>query len=871
MTDGEYLASRGFLRMPMEDFNKLTQDEKWASIQEEEVLIAERSRIIKERMALGLDVNPNVIPWSAKNVDLQDFPKVSYHVCTAKTAIQKEGLKTRQELGQQFGTGLGGGDDTTISVTTDSELAKDILFVMREAHDIANGQTTMNDLVDIIKNQYADHSTRFLASYFKPSYGEQPWQEGSKYPIGLQQLLDGYEETSVDSEFDRQHLQKAGFEILKDDPNIARRYFTKDQLIERTWDYYRMQFLPTRQNIGGPRDPLFFGSDRRALGKRDPSEIALLKVTPKSGAKGFPIIGMHEWRIWSGKALDVEEIGIDQLLEFYEQPDVRTGGNILVKTKRKRLGGPGSGHKGHVGIVGHQGGSAPTKGGGAMPIIQSKDIDKSKDADYQVSTIDSNATTQLNRFIIKEPIAYRACTGKLSKKTIDDVVANGRIVLENHASVLSFDTRGLSESLIDRYRQVLTVGLADGSLQDVSVESLDKAFTNSIEKLLVQEVESRSRILGDHGIRHVISNVLNTLDILDSLEKGGIAVNAQDQLLAISAQLTHDIGYTAEGQRKSFDNKIHPEISAAYAADSLDYKQVFGDRHTELVETIRTHDGVDIDWDKYPIKSAVRTADNLSLFSREKLPDLFTRVPGALDELAQLQLAIIGKEDKTILPIVKADLHKLINKSNLDKNQKQDLHHAADEVSGITGKFTFGMVAGAFDSFSFSADRVLDVSLVQRPDREILNSLFDLGERQFDKFIKAYDHQGSLEVGLTLQKSGKSVYRLKTKTEMGTSAFSNVANLSIRPLLSSVVRGVNFSKFTKRNRQAVFNSISNQLSTRTTTAEFDNIKELVLTGDMSQITGIRLTQKERDYISATVQLMENLNELALKLLGSMKN
>jgi len=535
---------------------------------------------------------------------------------------------------------------------------------------------------------------------------------------------------------------------------------------------------------------------------------------------------------------------------------------LLLRWKKfRKLGGPGSGFHGHAGRPGYVGGSAPS----GESMSGNENVPKEKDAEYQASTIDEYASKELSRFRIKDEIEKHQVSGSLSSKTVGLIIANGRAVLENHASALSSDTRGLAEGILDSYRAVLLEGLRDGSLADVSTGDLDFVLSDSIEKLIVQEIESRKRTLGDHGIRHAISNARNSLDILNSLAEGGQKITARDKLIALQTQLIHDVGFVAESQRKSFDNEIHPEISAEYARKP-EYERVFGEKFNDFLETVRTHDGVDIDWEREPVKSAVRTADNFALFSREKLPDLFNRIPGALDKLAQLQLAIAGNKAQEVLPIVKADLHRLIDKSNLDKNLKEDLHHAADEVSIITGKFTLGMVAGAFDSFSFD-DGVLDIYLVQRPDREILNGLFDLGERQFNKFIKAYEAKGSLDSGLELSRGGKKIYRVVTKAEMGSSVLSSLASASVRPLLAKAVRMIDFSKVSKRNRQAAFNAISKALIDKATPSEIAEIKNLILSGrDASSILGFKLTAKEQEYIYSKVELMAYLNANARILL-----
>lgn len=68
-----------------------------------------------------------------------DLPETLYHATTAATPVEEVGLKSREELNQSFGAGLGGGDDDTISFTTDRELAEVIASTIKLGRRVARG------------------------------------------------------------------------------------------------------------------------------------------------------------------------------------------------------------------------------------------------------------------------------------------------------------------------------------------------------------------------------------------------------------------------------------------------------------------------------------------------------------------------------------------------------------------------------------------------------------------------------------------------------------------------------------------------------------------------------------------------------------
>ena len=75
------------------------------------------------------------------------LPEELYHVTTAKSRVLAEGLKSRHELGQGLGKGLGGGTEMSISFTSDPEIARGIYENLLIARKVAAGEMTLDDLI----------------------------------------------------------------------------------------------------------------------------------------------------------------------------------------------------------------------------------------------------------------------------------------------------------------------------------------------------------------------------------------------------------------------------------------------------------------------------------------------------------------------------------------------------------------------------------------------------------------------------------------------------------------------------------------------------------------------------------------------------
>jgi hypothetical protein len=262
------------------------------------------------------------------------MPHEMYHVTTDEPGVREHGLKTRAELDQQRGGhGLGGGEDDTISLTTDKHLAHGILGALHEFHGAVNGTFTPRQMWDQAK---AGHGASRPWHTDIARYWDKDWKDGDPHPDGLRRALEGTKRwyTGGSSQEMMDKVNGPGTRPSKDDegwmsghkpPQKMHAYWEKDmdpdERRENAADFYK-HFAVHRQIAGGPEDPMFFATDTKAFAAKDPKHFAMLHVRPKPGAQGYPVSSMSEWRTGTGDALDVHHT---EHLEPHQQHEGSAG------------------------------------------------------------------------------------------------------------------------------------------------------------------------------------------------------------------------------------------------------------------------------------------------------------------------------------------------------------------------------------------------------------------------------------------------------------------------------------------------------------------------------------------------------------------
>jgi hypothetical protein len=295
----------------------------------------------EEAKALGHYIDGNV----SSNGGYKPLPPVLYHVATASTDIMQGGLKTRDELRQMSGTGLGGGESDTISFTADLKTARAIRQAMLEAHDVATGKMTVEQMLRVAEEStphllarpntnkgtmYGQTKAPFYESFVRMAGGGAEWKVGDPLPWSIQGHLDGLHRVSEYSDEGKALTARFAGEFAvpvsqlppgyvalhpfqgRDEMfvhlNQIARPVTQEERLDSAFALYKTWAF-ARDAAGGKLDPLFFSSDPKALAKVKRSEIRILQFKPRHRkVRGYQVSALGEWRVKTGKAVKYDGI-----------------------------------------------------------------------------------------------------------------------------------------------------------------------------------------------------------------------------------------------------------------------------------------------------------------------------------------------------------------------------------------------------------------------------------------------------------------------------------------------------------------------------------------------------------------------------------
>ena len=343
-------------------------------------------------------------------------------------------------------------------------------------------------------------------------------------------------------------------------------------------------------------------------------------------------------------------------------------------------------------------------------------------------------------------------TDPISKDNVDQftesMVNNVSSVMKKYGTdLLSPETNKRLASQVANTFETVQEAVKDGSLGDVSQADLDEYLREDMKRLIHQEIETKQRSLGDHGIRHVVSNASNTYDMLSKLKDSGVKITGRDMLMALSIQSNHDIGYTVgDSGADAAKGGAHKDNTRKVLDEEKDrYQKIFGDDSDKFIEIAHHHDSPEIDWKNEPVASSVRLADNLSLFGQDKVQDLFIRSPKAMKMAGKLRLAIEAKKPEAIQSIVD-NLHSHIDQfEDASETDKKLLHGSIDEMTktdfglNFTVKDILARYSGRLKGFSYDAENdEMDVEMAYVPESEMLDELFgdELSAKKFNSFAE---------------------------------------------------------------------------------------------------------------------------------------
>lgn len=135
-------------------------------------------------------------------------------------------------------------------------------------------------------------------------------------------------------------------------------------------------------------------------------------------------------------------------------------------------------------------------------------------------------------------------SGSMDTDNAKSIATNMRNELTVYTKYLAGDTVDLMHKFVSLTETTIE------SLKGIDAKYLSDMCVDSIKKLVHQEIESNRQQFTDHGVRHIVKNILNQKEMLDSLQSSGIVVSPKDRLLAIFVMINHDVGYTTPAIRR---------------------------------------------------------------------------------------------------------------------------------------------------------------------------------------------------------------------------------------------------------------------------------------------------------------------------------
>lgn len=292
----------------------------------------------------------------------QHLPDKVFHVSTDADAVQREGLKTPEELNRasERSVGLGGpsGNSDSISVTDDSKLPHDIYHALHERHAVITGKITPHQM-----EAYAAHPP--VGKPFLDEWRSQHRPEAFDEVKEKLKIHEGMEAPDDHPDWKIRDYHAPGTSGLFDIVHHWQRPATDDEHRENL-AYLHSTFSRSRHWSGkGHRDPLFVSSDPHAFAAIDPNRFGILHLRPHPGAQGYPLQASRthhenadsgEWRMGGGSPFDVERV---------EKPTPRHVEEFGIPSREAALNEPGSVEE----LIRHHEGTqelfAPADGSGA--------------------------------------------------------------------------------------------------------------------------------------------------------------------------------------------------------------------------------------------------------------------------------------------------------------------------------------------------------------------------------------------------------------------------------------------------------------------------------------------------------------------------
>lgn len=359
-------------------------------------------------------------------------------------------------------------------------------------------------------------------------------------------------------------------------------------------------------------------------------------------------------------------------------------------------------------------------------------------AQANVSDIYTNMEADLGK-IGSRYTRLEGISGNMNKENGRKIIKNAKAITRLYSGYMSGAPTNMLRDHLDRLDDILQ----SDEFSDVSAKDMNSFVIDNVQKLVYQEIESNRQQFTDHGIRHIVSDIDRQEQILSALGED----DPRTLLMATAIMVNHDVGYTTplirEGDARGIQlSGQHPEMGAKVfeeQRDIWDRGRIFSEEeYDHMKEAIRTHDSPEIDRDDMLITST-RLADNLSIFSNEKLPSSFKYVHNGPEILKQMGDAAKDNDEKLFNTLRDNLWSEIDQDETINKDLARDLKSATRKMTMLTPKFTLGVLAGEVDDISYDQEEDrLEVAIRYNDFDSFLQRHFDMGQKQAKKLLEAY-------------------------------------------------------------------------------------------------------------------------------------
>jgi len=343
----------------------------------------------------------------------------------------------------------------------------------------------------------------------------------------------------------------------------------------------------------------------------------------------------------------------------------------------------------------------------------------------------------------------------------EEKIGVGREKLSEYANSLSGRDVDRMHLSLNKFEEQLKKAIEKGEIRIKDKKKFSDFMSETVKCVIKQTEISYARTLGDHGIRHITSNIDRMNRFFDELRKIGVDVSNKDRVLSTIVMYYHDWGYVSPRNIWGWDLSDHPKESVRMMekygySDAI--KEIFGEKEWEKVKfLILNHDSDVIDWKNKPLQSAISLSDNLALFAKSKLPSLFVRIEGSIEILEEIQKY---KNNKKKVELLKKELEEKVKEKVRDPILREELMRAANEVTVNTPKFTLGMYAGEIEDIKMDKNGVMNIDIEKSEYEKRLQKLFEMGQRQFKKFVDSYGVSNWNEDSIEIKKNNKTLVKI---------------------------------------------------------------------------------------------------------------